>query len=71
MVYVGYTQVYKSTTAGGNWQRISEFTGVTSYLRHIDVSPADSRFIVAANDNQVVVYHERRRHVDVRAGHRR
>ena len=53
VVYVGYTQVYKSTTAGQSWTRISQFDGVTSYLRHIDVSPGNSQFIVAANDNQV------------------
>jgi photosystem II stability/assembly factor-like uncharacterized protein len=52
VVYIGYTQIYRSSNRGTNWQKLSDVQ-VNSYLRHIAVSPVNSNYIVIANDAQV------------------
>ena len=51
VVYIGYSQIYRSTDRGTSWKKLSNVQD-TSYLRHIAVSPVNSNYIVIANDYQ-------------------
>ncbi len=47
VIYAGYTEVYKSTDRGDNWQKISDFR--TGYLGYVVISPADNQVLYAGN----------------------
>ena len=51
-VYIGYTNVYKSTNNGGTWAQISNFPPVEA-LRHLAVAPSNPNYIYAAFDRDV------------------
>lgn len=52
VVYIGYTQLYRSTNRGTTWVKMSN-NSVASYLRTIAISPTNSSTMVIANDSQV------------------
>lgn len=45
-LYIGYTQVHKSTDAGTSWTRISQLDA-SSYLRNLAVAPGNSNYLWA------------------------
>jgi photosystem II stability/assembly factor-like uncharacterized protein len=51
VVYIGYSQIYRSPDRGTTWKKLSNVP-FSSYLRHIAVSPVNSNDIVIANDYQ-------------------
>ncbi len=51
-VYVGYRQVWKSTTAGATWDRISNISTGSS-MRIISVAPSNPNFIYVAYNTSV------------------
>lgn len=52
-VYIGYSQVYRSTSYGSTWQRISNFDNPADFLRHIAVAKSDQNVIYAATSNSL------------------
>jgi photosystem II stability/assembly factor-like uncharacterized protein len=53
IVYVGYTQLYMSTTSGVSWERISQIP-TNSAMRIIAVAPADNQFIYVAYNSTIM-----------------
>ena len=49
-VYIGYTQLYKSTNGGANWSRLTEVSA-SSYMRTIAVAPSNSNYIYIGYSN--------------------
>ncbi len=45
-IYVGFNEVWKSTTQGANWQQISNFGG--SSLDELKIAPSNNQYIYAA-----------------------
>jgi photosystem II stability/assembly factor-like uncharacterized protein len=43
-VYIGYTQLYKSTNGGTNWTKLTDLSQ-GAYLRKIAIAPSDNRYI--------------------------
>lgn len=52
IVFVGYTQVHRSTNYGTSWEQLSEFPA-TSTIRHLAIAPSDARYIYAGFNSTV------------------
>lgn len=44
IIFLGYTQVHRSTNYGTTWEQLSEFPA-TSTIRHLAIAPSDARYI--------------------------
>lgn len=53
-IYIGFSNVWKSTNRGDNWAKISSF-GSTAVITHLAVSAKDPNVIYAVKRNQIYI----------------